>query len=377
MKIMELLEAARPARDKAWLMEALQASIELEFFTIPPYLTAMWSIKDQTSYAARTIREVVYEEMQHMAFACNMLVAIGGVPRLNRDPAIPLYPRPLPGGVRPDLFIGLSGLTPAVVKVFMEVEMPEKPLQFKQAELAEALGETFATIGAFYQAINETFHSLEGLTLSVDRQISGPLAPLVITDLTSVDKAIHLIRVQGEGTNVSPLEEDAVATDTHVQAIDATTGGVGDSPATVASKPDLAHYYRFQELDKGQKLVYDERTRDFRWAGTLAFPEVYPVAPIPAGGYLERDVDPAVATLLHAFDSAYTHLLDELQAAWDSEGQAAFWRALEWMFSLRDHAVALMQTPIPGTEDKDSKTGRPIPGTEKAYGPCFRYLKTS
>ena len=376
MGILELIETG-VTRDEAWLREALQAAVELEFFTIPPYLIAMWSIKDEASDAARTIREVVYEEMQHMALACNMLVAIGGTPRINREPAIPVYPRPMPGGVRPDLIIGLSGLTPEVVRTFMQVERPENPLIFQQADGLEALGESFTTIGAFYEAIRTTFHSLTGLKLSVDRQVSGPLAPLVIADLPSVDRAIDQIRVQGEGSDVTPLADDAAKVGTPVAAITAAVGGVGSSPTRSRAVPDLAHYYRFQELDKGQKLIYQEKTGDFRWAGPLPFPEVYPVAPIPAGGYRDGDVPPAVAADLRAFDAAYTHMLDELQGAWESGGQGALWRAVEWMFSLRDRARALMETRIPGTAREDPETGAPIAGSELTYGPCFRYLAKS
>jgi hypothetical protein len=352
MKILELLGRERPARDRAWLREALQAAVDLEFFTIPPYLTALWSIKDEKSYAARTVREVVYEEMQHMALACNMLAAIGEAPCINREPTIPSYPRPLPGGVRPDLIVGLSGLTREAVKVFLEIEMPEGPLEFEQAEGLEALGETFSTIGAFYEAIRTTFHELKGLRLSVDRQVSGPLAPLVIENLSSVDAAIQQIRTQGEGSKLSPLGEEQPVRPS------AATGPSAASPARAA--PALAHYYRFQELEKGQKLVFQEKTHDFRWAEKLPFPEVFPVAPVPAGGYRDGDVVADVAGQLRAFDEAYTHLLDELQGAWGAAGQGALWRALEWMFCLRDRARALMEVPIPGTK--------------QTYGPCFRYL---
>jgi hypothetical protein len=361
MLIRELLETTPRARDEAWLKEALQAAVDLEFFTIPPYLLALWSIKDERSYAAQTIREVVYEEMQHMALACNLLAAIGGVPRINRAPTVPVYPRPLPGGVRPDLIIGLSGLTPDVVKVFMQVEMPENPILFPQAEGLEMAGEVFSTIGAFYQAIQTTFHQLKGLRLSVDRQISGPLAPLVIVDLDSVDTAINLIRVQGEGTDVSPLE-DGAATEKPVPEIP-SAGRVNAGPANVAPGPHLAHYYRFQELNQGQRLRYQQKQRIFAWADKLVFPDTFPVAQVPAGGYRDGDVTSDVAANLQAFDQAYTHVLDELQSAWESGGQAALWRAVEWMFSLRDRARVLMEMPIPGTET--------------TYGPCFRYLGKS
>src|SRR4051812_23194509 len=119
MAIRELMRLST-TRDLAWLREALQAAVELEFFTLPPYLTALWSIQDQQHPAAATIRAVVYEEMQHMALACNLLAGIGGTPRINRSPAVPEYPRPLPGGVKPRLTVGLSGLTKDLVSVFMQ-----------------------------------------------------------------------------------------------------------------------------------------------------------------------------------------------------------------------------------------------------------------
>ena len=329
MNILELLESA-PEPDLAWLKDALQAAVELEFFTLPPYLTAMWSIKDENHDAANIIREVVYEEMQHMALACNMLTAIGGRPRINRPPSIPEYPRPMPGGVKPQLIIGLSGLTKAAVDVFMAIEEPEVIVPMPELE---AIQETFPRIGAFYEAVQNAFHKVNP-PINVARQITGPLAPMVVANLKDVDHAITLIRVQGEGTNVS---------------------------ASVDSPEHLAHYYLFKELKKERKLVYDPVTNTYR-ATPMPFPDTYPVAPVPAGGYRYEEVKPEAAALLRQFDDVYTHVLDELQSAWDSSGQAGLLRAVEWMFSLAGPARALMAIPIPGTD--------PL----LAYGPNFRYL---
>lgn len=331
MAILELMRAAGK-RDRAWLCAALQAAVELEFFTIPPYLTAMWSICDQKHPAAATLRAVVYEEMEHMALACNMLAAVGGTPVLNRPPAVPAYPRPLPGGVKPHLTVSLCGLTRDLVGVFMQIEEPEEVLKFPEALLR--LPETFPRIGAFYEAVRQTFRDLRP-PLSVDRQLTGPLAPLVVASLEDVDRAVGVIRRQGEGTDVSPA---------------------ADSPT------ELAHYYRFQELQKGKKLEYDPQQKTYRWGAKFDFPEVYPVAPVPAGGYRYEEVAADVAGLLRTFDGAYTRLLDELNSAWGSGGQAALWRAVEAMFSLAGPARALMALPIPGTNP-------PL-----HYGPNFRYV---
>ncbi|HEY1066440.1 MAG TPA: ferritin-like domain-containing protein, partial [Pirellulales bacterium] len=183
MSIKELTSVKQDQRDLDWLKSALQAAVELEFFTIPPYLTAMWSVEEQLPSragsngsdgsadahaadtadaadaadaqaadaqaaggevrlsAAHLLRSIVYEEMEHMALACNMLAAIGGTPRINRGSAVPTYPRPMPGGVNPRLVVALGGLTPESVKTFMEIEQPEKPLQFPTEALVR--GETF------------------------------------------------------------------------------------------------------------------------------------------------------------------------------------------------------------------------------------------
>ena len=68
---------ARAQQNLDWLKKSLQAAITLEFATIPPYLSALWSIKDELHPVAKSIREVAQEEMLHMALACNMLASLG------------------------------------------------------------------------------------------------------------------------------------------------------------------------------------------------------------------------------------------------------------------------------------------------------------
>src|SRR5262245_10440365 len=121
-QIVDLLRVPATRHDLDWLRRSLQAAIELEFATIPPYLTAYWSIKDRRNPAAASIREVCLEEMLHLAICCNLLTAIGGSPALNTPAVVPSYPGPLPGGVHPGLVVRLEGLSKEVAKSFMEVE---------------------------------------------------------------------------------------------------------------------------------------------------------------------------------------------------------------------------------------------------------------
>jgi hypothetical protein len=102
---MVMAQPARvPTRDLAWIKQSLQLAIELEYATLPLYLSAMFSLEVQNYTAYNTIRSVAMEEMVHMAIACNMLAALGGTPRL-KSIQVNVPARGLPGGSEPDLHI--------------------------------------------------------------------------------------------------------------------------------------------------------------------------------------------------------------------------------------------------------------------------------
>ena len=68
------------------LKQHLQTAIELEHSTLPPYLSAYWSIHGDSIHAEHSKKfflTVIQEEMLHMAMACNILNAVGGTPLLN------------------------------------------------------------------------------------------------------------------------------------------------------------------------------------------------------------------------------------------------------------------------------------------------------
>src|SRR6478672_6484479 len=80
-------------RDIESLRSHLQWAIELEHSTIPPYLTAFYSLHEgHNREAAAVILSVAIEEMLHMTLAANVLNAIGGQPLLDGTDFIPQYP---------------------------------------------------------------------------------------------------------------------------------------------------------------------------------------------------------------------------------------------------------------------------------------------
>lgn len=330
-KIVELMQVPAGVRDLDWLRESLQAAIDVELSALPPYLCAMWSIVNQRGPAYDLIYRVAMEEMLHMGLVCNLLTAIGTTPQIVQGYRERIaYPGPLPGGVRPELTVYLAGLTLDYLKnVFMEIEYPEN------GPVALALGQMYPTIGAFYGAILEAFQTLSP-ELTTKNQLSSPppIGLYVIATPDDVETAITQIKEQGEGTSESPLAEHF--------------GG------------DFAHYYKFAEIFHGSTLIQQDGT--WQYAGDpIPFPEVYPMAPIPAGGY-ENPPDAVVAGL-QAFNDQFATVLSRLESAWANGSMSDLGVSVSAMYRLRSLARNLMQIPLP------DKTG--------VYGPDFRPSLTS
>ena len=134
------------------LRNAVQTAIELEHSTIPPYLTANFTLSNTgNDDISNLIGSIVGEEMLHLSIACNLLNAIGGSPVLNKPGFVPTYPGPLPGSVDTGLIIPLAKFSLALVKdKFMAIEEPEDPIHIKLLAKTEA---DSLTIGQFYAKI--------------------------------------------------------------------------------------------------------------------------------------------------------------------------------------------------------------------------------
>ena len=109
------------------LRQDLQNALELEHSTIPPYLTALASIKFSYNLEVQGIlKEIIIQEMMHMALVANILNAIGGQPSLYSKEFIPRYPSRLPGGVQPDLIVPIEKVSLGLIRnIFMKIEQPE------------------------------------------------------------------------------------------------------------------------------------------------------------------------------------------------------------------------------------------------------------
>jgi len=322
------------------LRSALQNAIELEHATIPPYLYALYSIRQNTNAEiAELIKSVVVQEMLHMAIDCNILNAIAGTPKIDDPCFVPKYPGHLSGGVEGSLIVGLAPFSKQVVKdTFMVIEEPEDPLHFPVLTMADGGGPP-TTIGQFYDGIMEQIRKLGNSIFTGDpkKQLTTgfvPLQTMHIHDVESANKAIELIVRQGEGTKTSPLDPEH----------------------------ELAHYYRFAEVYYGKKLIPN--------------PDHGPDKPVYVyGGHPIRfnpaDVLPVMTNpnrssyapsstafnLNHVFNQTYTSLLKALQSTFSGEPDR-LGPAITFMESMKEQALVLMTTEV-------------VPG--QTAGPTFDY----
>lgn len=326
--IAELMEA--PTHDLDWLRNALQIAIQLELFTLPPYLTARWTIKDLNDPVAASLFEVRGEEMLHFGLACNLLAAVDGLPLIADETVVPKYPDPLPGGVRPNLKVSLRRLDAAQAAVFMDIEYP-------QGGPIAAVAAPAVTIGEFYESIRTSFKTLNP-TFFTARQIemSLPFGELVTIDsIAKVENAIRLINLQGEGSNVSPEE----------------------------AAGDLAHFYQFGEIFHSKRYVRDANGHWAYNGADFPMPKVHDMADIPPGGYQHADVlDIATWELIQRFDREYSKMLQLLQDAWTHGDGALVWEAVIEMGAMRQTARELITKPRPDGSGN--------------YGPCFRFVSS-
>ncbi|MEU8031596.1 ferritin-like protein [Streptomyces sp. NPDC049099] len=317
-----LLAVPEGDRGIEWIRAALDIAVRLELATIPPYLCGWWSVRDRRGEAARLIRRIVGDEMYHLGVVCNLLVAVGGRPRI-RDAALH-YPGPLPGGVRAGVHVYLSGLTRDYVRdVMMAIEAPEAPLARTAAHSP--------TIGGFYGDLQEAFRRTAPY-LSAEGQLSDRIGSDVlepVTGLDDVDRSLEIVREQGEGTT--------------------------SSPANAFEDDHPAHYYAFAEIYHGRRLSRTPQGWQFTGA-SVPFPDARPMAAVPPDGWPRPPAQ--VQRLLDQFDSTYWAVLDSLDEAWGGGGGRSLGAAVRAMRAMEDPAVELMETPLPDA-----------PGT---YGPQFR-----
>lgn len=329
--VVEHLKVKPAHRNIEWLREALQTAIAIEHSTLPLYCAAMFSLEVQNYSTYNNIRSVLMEEMVHMAITANILAALGGSPQIKKlDPAYPRHG--LPGGVEPDLYLGLAKLSPAQLKNFMRLEVPLFLLP------DEHVHEEYPTIGKFYQAIKQ---AIAGNSDKVRAAFAkgGPANQIGdnigfttfapgdgVDPIAVINQGIDEILEQGEGSTIDSIQ----------------TGPAYENEET--------HYGRFAELFYGAQYQVPNphvpltRETEVEWfKGTdLPRPKVINTLAVPSDGYAKiLELDPKGADVTHAlqaFDACYSGMLVDLDMMWNGPEETSwptFGEAVKAMTDLR------------------------------------------
>ena len=314
------------------LREHLQWALEIEHATLPPYLYALYSIKDGTNIESHEIIESVFmEEMLHMTLVANVLNAIGGKPVLDKPDFIPQYPAYLPHSNRA-FQVPLTKFSKEAVEVFLKIEQPE-------TENAIPQDDKYATIGQFYNAIElglkylcDTLGEEYVFTGKPSRQIrpdstyyGGSGIIIAVEDLASALDALEEVIEQGEGME-------------HQHVWD------GDRNMFHPERPEVAHYFRFQEIIYGHNF----RKGDTPQSGPTGDPfevdwdAVHNCRPNTRLSDYEEGTE--IYEKLTEFNQTYSSMLRLLEHAFN--GQPAFIAmATGTMYDLKEKAKELMAMP--------------------------------
>ncbi|WP_213306223.1 ferritin-like domain-containing protein [Paraburkholderia sacchari] len=248
----EVIARLRAADSVEEVQTMLSGAMSLELSTIPPYLTALFSIKAENREARALVHSIVVEEMLHMTLAGNTLIAIGGNPKLLEIAQQLQYPGPLPMCIDEGLTVTLGSLTkPQVGNVFMTIERPAtKAILPGETRLLADAQASYDSIGDFYAALIDKLAELVAAgqpifahpRLEQQIDISKWFPPEIerfpdgkVSSLESARVVLETIVRQGEGMQI---REDKI---------------------NPKADPDgnYAHYFKFGEIFYGHRLVPD------------------------------------------------------------------------------------------------------------------------
>jgi hypothetical protein len=325
------------------LHQYLYAALQLEHATIPPYLTALYSIRPGSNADAyHVLRVTAVEEMLHLTLAANVLNAVGGTPDLTQPGFVPEYPAYLPDG-ETDFAVSRRRFSREAMQTFLSIERPRKApdesarlldrASAKRSRLGVSPNQPsmqFYSIGEFYHEIWRGVHHLhqqlgdELFSGDPARQVtpeyfySGGGELIAVTGLASAKKAIELIAEQGEGFG----------------------GGVYDA------EHELAHYYRFEQLTLGR--YYQNGDLPGQPTGPELHVDWDSAFPIKTDARLtDYPADSDVYQAAVEFNRSYADFLELLTRAYNGRPGLLIDAVVE-MFRVRDQMTRLMHNPIPG-----------------------------
>lgn len=333
------------------LHKRLHKAVELEFATIPPYLTAAFSIFPSANRDSFEIIHSVYmEEMLHLVLAANVLNAIGGTISFNAD-NVPKYPHTLEFEGQKfkgrEFDVNLEKLSKSAIDTFMKIELPDywphqDPTYKLQADVREG-----DTIGDFYDQISKDLTALckeigekkvfvgsESDQVGQDYYWSVGGKPIKVTNLASAQEAIKVIVEQGEGTKENPLKD-------------------GDK-IIFQQDEQVPHFFKFREIWFEQKY---KQTDNYLEPPTgekmpVDWTSVYPIKSNCTSTDFKGNT--FLTKLNQQFNRHFTIMLKSIEKAFNGHPKSLYPTIMNDMHQMAKIAYQMVQVPIGAAYPKEN-----------------------
>jgi rubrerythrin len=334
----------------------LQSALELEFATIPTYLSAAFSLTSNDKIYQLILRAAI-EEMLHMTAVANLMNAIGIAPNILA--AVPEFPYDLTV-LDPPLRLNLRSFSFELIEeLFMRIEAPEKPVKF------EAVAHRPKTIGQFYAGIIDIIESdtIPGLFKNAvrdayrQREVRPNFAPIAY--LSNQDTSTYPLNA-----DIDFKITDKVSAVRHLSwVVDQGEGSAPFDPLTAEGIP--GHYYRFESILKSRFLIKDTHAKlGYSFSGGDIPFDPAGVHDFDANAKIkDYDAFPPVRRQMKRFNDNYTSMINSLQGAFncpspDQQEQAmgAYDQAVGIMRNMANTASAIVQK----AEENKIKAGVPF-----------------
>lgn len=330
----------------------MQSALKLEFATVPPYLSAAFSIRDGNEQITQLIVRVAKEEMMHMTVVANLLNAIGVAPDIIA--ATPIYPFDL-DVIDPPLELNLQSFSLELVEnLFMQIETPEDPVDYpSQLGFLDEEAPLPETIGQFYEQIISLIENdtIPNLFINAERDLykQKKMSPNFssVAYLNNEDRAKY--ELADDFDFIITNKESAARYLTWIVA-----EGEGASPYDPLDAEGLpGHYYRFESIVKKRYLIPDqdvEENYSFSGGDLPFFPdgvhEFDPNAKVE-----DYAANRSVQRQMKRFNERYTEMIDQLQLAFNCPDPAhaqdsddAYDVAIGLMRNMPSAASAIVET---------------------------------
>ena len=337
----------------------LQSALELEFATIPTYLSAAFSLTSNGKIYQLILRAAI-EEMLHMTAVANLMNAIGIAP--NIVAAVPEFPYHLTV-LEPPLKLDLRSFSFDLIRdLFMQIEAPEDPVQFPT--LAPAADRP-RTIGQFYAGIIDIIGSdtIPGLFNNAvrdaykQRQVRPNFAPIAY--LSNQDASKYPLKA-----DIDFKITDKASAVRHLSwVVDQGEGSAPFDPLTAEGIP--GHYYRFESILKSRFLIKDTHAElGYSFSGGDIPFDPAGVHEFDANAKIkDYDAFPPVRRQMKRFNDNYTSMINSLQGAFNcpspdqqEQAMAAYDQAVGIMRNMANTAAAIVQK----AEENKIKAGVPF-----------------